>query len=258
MNKFIIILFSLSLVFLQISKVNADQHLYEILAEIQKENANKPNIPMNDNDPYENYNRTIFNFNLGFNDLIGQPVANIYNSLPSPMTTGISNFFRNLGEPLNIINALAQGKVEVAMSSFMRFSLNTTLGLFGLIDIADEAGLKYQKEDLGQTLYQWGMWTESSFIMIPFVGAYTTRELIGVSIDSSYDPTYNKILKNNKMGYFIGEKFVSYASVIQLVDEMKKQPDPYIFMRESYLQHRINLIYDGNPPEAEMDDFDFE
>lgn len=258
MKNLTAIIFTFITIFLQTYQVNADEDLYQIIAEIRAENAKQSLEPMNSKDPYEDYNRAVFNFNLGFNDLIGEPIANAYNVLPNPVTTGIANFMQNLGEPLNVINALLQGKVEVALSSFMRFSLNSTLGLFGLIDIADEAGLKYQKEDLGQTLYTWGMWQESSFIMIPFIGAYTTRELIGASIDSTYNPTYTHIIKENEIGFFIGRKFVDYAKVVHLVGEMKKQPDPYIFMRESYLQHRTNLLYDGHPPVPEMDDFDFE
>lgn len=218
--------------------------------------------PMNDKDPYESYNRAIYSFNLGFNDYIGEPVANAYNNyLPSPVKTGVSNFFQNLKEPLNIVNAALQGKAEATLTSFMRLAFNTTFGLFGLLDIATEAGLEYQKEDLGQTLYVWGVWEESSFFMVPILGPYTTRELVGGSIDAIYNPTYPYLIQTDLEGrtwLFIGEKFVDYTKVAHLVDEMKAQPDPYIFMRESYLQYRTNLIYDGNPPQPNLDDFNFE
>jgi len=255
----------LFILLLSISQVYGNDDLLEITNDLNYSTNETQSVesttPMNSEDPFENYNRAIFNFNSGFNDVIGQPIANTYNKLPTPITTGISNFFKNLGEPLNVVNSLLQGKIEVALSSFMRFTLNSTFGLFGLIDIATEAGLNYQKEDLGQTFYTWGLWQESSFIMLPFVGPYTTRELVGVSIDSTYNPTYHYVIEaddQEKILMFVGEKFVDYTKVAHLSDEIKKQPDPYIFMRESYLQHRTNLIYDGNPPEVEMDDFDFE
>lgn len=225
------------------------------------EESIKSTVAMNPQDPFENYNRAIFDFNLDFNDVIGEPIANTYNKLPSVARKGVSNFFQNLGEPLNVVNLLLQGKIELALGSFMRFSINSTLGLFGLIDIAKEAGINYQKEDLGQTFYIWGLWQESSFIMMPFVGPYTTRELLGVSIDSTYNPIYPHIIKTDDQGkilMFVGDKFIDYSKVVHLSSVIKKQPDPYIFMRESYLQYRINLIYDGNPPEVAMDDFDFE
>ena len=217
--------------------------------------------PMNSEDPFENYNRAVYSFNESFNYLIGEPIANTYNKLPHPFKKGVGNFFQNLAEPLNIINSLLQGEVETALGSFMRFTINSTFGLLGLLDIADEAGLKYQKEDLGQTLYTWGLWEESSFFMVPFIGPYTTRELLGSSIDSSYNPTYPYVIETDEKGralMFVGSKFIDYTKVVNLSAEMRRQPDPYIFMRESYLQYRTNLIYNGNPPEVEMDDFDFE
>lgn len=217
--------------------------------------------PMNDKDPYESYNRAIFKFNMGFNDVIGMPVANAYNNyVPSPAQKGIKNFFQNLKEPLNIVNATLQGKPKEALTSFMRLSINTVFGLFGLLDIATPAHLKYQDEDLGQTLYKWGVWDKSSFIMMPIFGPYTTRELVGGSIDSVYDPTYPYLIKTStagRIGFFVGEKFVDYTDAVKLIPELKSQPDPYIFMRESYLQYRTNLIYDGHPPQPKLDDFDF-
>lgn len=218
--------------------------------------------PINQKDPYEGYNRVVYQFNVVFNDYVGQPVANTYNTvLPSPVRTGISNFFQNLKEPLNIVNAGLQGKPEEAMTSFMRLAVNTVFGLFGLLDVASEAGLKYQKEDLGQTLYVWGIWDEASFIMLPILGPYTTRELVGGVVDAGYNPTYPYLIETDQEGriwLYVGEKFVDYAKVVHLTDEMKEQPDPYIFMRESYLQYRTNLIYDGNPPQPPLDDFNFE
>ncbi len=220
-----------------------------------------PTTPMNSADPFENYNRAMYNFNVGFNDLIGEPIANTYNKLPSPVTTGISNFFSNLGEPLNAINALLQGNPEVALSSLMRFTLNSTFGLFGLLDIATEAGLEHQREDLGQTLYKWGLWTDASFIMLPILGPYTTRSLFGNSIDTIANPVHSHIIavdRRDEIKMVVGDRFVNYTKVVDLFDEIKRQPDPYIFMRESYLQHRINLIYNGNPPTSELDYFDFD
>lgn len=218
--------------------------------------------PMNPQDPFESYNRTIYNFNTGFNDLIGEPVAKAYiNYVPDPAKTGLDNFFSNLKEPINMLNSFLQGKGEAGFTSLMRFSMNTVFGLGGFLDIATPARLVHKKEDLGQTLYRWGVWDEASFVMIPFIGPYTTRELVGGLIDSSYDPTYPYIIETDQTGraaLFVGDKFISYTKVVNLTAEMKQQPDPYIFMRESYLQYRTNLIYDGKAPQPKLDDFNFE
>lgn len=97
--------------------------------------------------------------------------------------------------------------------------------------------------------------------MLPLVGPYTTRDLLGRVADSSYNPSYNDIIQTDGYGQFylfVAESFDDYTKVEMLLAEVKQQPDPYIFMRESYLQYRTNLIYNGNPPAPDLDDFNFE
>ena len=218
--------------------------------------------PMSSEDPYESFNRAIFDFNMGFNDTVGEPLANVYNGvLPQPVRIGIDNFFSNLAVPLSTINSLLQGKVEDGLSGFMRFTINTTFGLFGLLDIATPAGLEPQKEDLGQTLYQWGLWNESHYLVLPFVGSYTMRELVGGAVDSAYDPVYPYVIDTDRDGrimIYAGGKFVAYTKIVGLIADLKNQPDPYVFARESYMQYRTNLIYDGKAPKANLDDFNFD
>lgn len=217
--------------------------------------------PMNNQDPYESYNRVMFDFNMTFNDVIGEPVGKAYkNYVPQPAQTGISNFVINLRMPLNMVNNFLQGNVERGLGDFMRFTINTVFGIGGILDIATPAGLPYEKEDLGQTLYKWGVWTESSFIVMPILGGYTTRELFGAVADSSYNPTYPYVIQTDLEGrtvIFAVDSFNSYVSVLDYVDQLKEMHDPYIFYRESYLQHRTNLIYNGKPPVNPLDDFDF-
>ena len=217
---------------------------------------------MNPEDPYEEFNRAMFDFNMSFNDTVGRPIADVYNTaLPQPAKTGISNFFDNLGTPISAVNCFLQGKFEDGFSEIMRFSLNSTFGLLGLIDIAEPAGLDAKNEDLGQTLYHWGVWDQSSYLVLPIVGPYTTRELLGGVTDSSYDPVYPHIIDTNTEGrvlIYMSDKFVDYTAVVKLLEDMKTQPDPYIFSRESYLQFRTNQIYDGAAPQPALDDFNFE
>jgi phospholipid-binding lipoprotein MlaA len=217
---------------------------------------------MNSQDPYESFNRVMFNFNMGFNDTIGKPVADAYNGiLPQPARTGISNVFDNLKTPISAINCFLQGKPEDGLSEIMRFTINTTFGLFGLLDVAEPAGLEAKEEDLGQTLYHWGVWNESNYIVLPIVGPYTTRELVGGMVENAYDPTYQYMIDTDETGrvmIYVGDKFVEYTKVVKLLEDIKTQPDPYVFSRESYLQYRTNLIFDGKAPQANLDDFNFE
>ena len=216
--------------------------------------------PMNALDPYENFNRTIYHFNMGFHDLIGEPVTTAYSEyVPSPAQTAFKNFFSNLTVPLDAINSLLQGKVEQSLESFMRFTLNSTLGLGGLLDIATPAGLPKKEEDFGQTLSVWGVWNEASFVMVPFLGPRTTRNIVGSIADSSVNPIYeNSNLDDQRNFNVVGSGFVSYVGAAPLINELRSQPDPYIFMRESYLQYRTNMIFDGQAPQANLDDFNFE
>ncbi|BCN92247.1 hypothetical protein THMIRHAM_00320 [Thiomicrorhabdus immobilis] len=219
--------------------------------------------PMNPQDPYESFNRVMFDFNMGFNDTFGRPIADAYNGiLPQPARTGINNVFDNLKTPLSAINCFLQGKVEDGLSEIMRFTLNSTFGLLGLLDVAEPAGLEAKYEDFGQTLFHWGVWNESSYLVLPIVGSYTTRELVGGLSESSVDPIYATILEDTdtsgRIMIFMGDKFVKYTKVVKLLEDIKSQPDPYVFSRESYLQYRTNLIFDGKAPQANLDDFNFE
>lgn len=215
---------------------------------------------MNAEDPYEDYNRKAFAFNMAFHDAIGEPVSDAYLTYtPDPVQIALGNFFDNLATPLDALNNLLQGDVEQSMEGIMRFVMNSTFGLAGLIDVATPAGIPDHPEDFGQTLYKWGLWNESSFVVVPFLGPYTTRSLLGKVGDSNWDPIYEMDEgRLNRTVLFTGDALVTYAKASPLIAEMRVQPDPYIFMRESYLQYRINQIHDGNPPQANLDDFDFE
>jgi len=253
------ILFSIVLSSLFFS-VNSYADLEEFNVQPKKSAAPLP--AMNPNDPYESFNRVMFDFNLGFNDTVGKPVANAYNCvLPQPVRTGISNVFNNLGTPLSAVNCFLQGKVEDGLSEIMRFTLNSTFGLFGLLDIAEPAGLPPKNEDLGQTLYKWGLWNKSNYLVLPILGPFTTRELVGGLTEATYDPVYNQILDANdtdRVMIYAGDKFVEYTKIVKILEDIKSQPDPYVFSRESYLQYRTNQIYDGKAPQPNLDDFDFE
>ena len=217
---------------------------------------------MNSDDPYEAYNRKMFAFNMAFNDTFGKPAADAYNSVvPQPARTGISNFFDNLSTPVSAINCFLQGKVEDGLSEIMRFAMNSTFGLLGLIDIAEPAGLPAKNEDLGQTLYHWGVWDQSSYLVLPIIGPYTTRSLFGGVVDTVYDPVYPDLIAtetNGRVWIYMGNGFIEYTKVVNLIEDMKSQPDPYVFSRESYLQFRTNEIYDGKAPQPSLDDFNFE
>ena len=108
-------------------------------------------------DPFEPINRGVFKFNNIADRIILEPAAKGYRKLPSPIQTGIGNFFSNLKLPLVIINQFLQGQLGNAASSTGRLVINTTVGIGGLIDVADKFGLEQKEEDFGQTLATWGI-----------------------------------------------------------------------------------------------------
>ncbi len=216
--------------------------------------------PFDQKDPYESFNRAMLDFNMEVHRTVGRPIARAYDRLPAPVQKGVHNFFTNLTVPWTFINDLLQGKGGKAATDFMRFAINTVFGLGGVLDIASEARMTYQKEDLGQTLYAWGVWPRANFIMLPLLGPYTTREAVGAGVQMGWDPIYDALLKADgdvKLAMRLLDATRGYAENAALLDQLESQPDPYIFIRESYYQHRLNLIYDGHPPlPQDIDDID--
>ncbi|MCW8899051.1 MAG: VacJ family lipoprotein [Gammaproteobacteria bacterium] len=203
-------------------------------------------------DPFESYNRAMFGFNEGLDEYILKPVAEGYDAvLPSPVKTGVSNFFSNLGDIFVIINDILQFKFKQAISDTGRFIFNSTIGLYGLIDVSTEFGLPKHHEDFGQTFATWGV-GQGPYIVLPFFGSKTLRGTAGFAIESVYDPVY-KIENDDVMWSTVALRAVdtrySLLQASRIVDQAAL--DKYSFIRDAYLQHRKNLIYDGNPPAEE-------
>lgn len=197
-----------------------------------------------ENDPGEQFNRSVLEFNLASDRLFLRPVATWYDEhVPSPVGAALSNFFSNLWEPVTILNDLLQGKFRQAGQDTGRFLINTTLGMFGFNDVAAELGLKRNKEDFGQTLAVWGV-PSGPYLVLPFLGPSTLRDAIGL-VPEYYgdavlyiDPPHNQ--------YLAATRLVDSRSQLLGTDEvLDLQPDKYLFLREAYWQQRAILIQDG-------------
>lgn len=141
-------------------------------------------------DPWEGYNRSMYNFNAKFDRYIFIPVVNTYRwILPEFARKGVHNFFGNLGEFSNLANALLQGKVSQSGETFGRLVVNSTLGIAGLMDPATGFGLHHQNEDLGQTLGHWGVGS-GPYVVLPILGPSTLRHIPGLIVDRIYHPLY--------------------------------------------------------------------
>jgi len=208
------------------------------------------------NDPWEPFNRSMYDFNDGLDKDIVAPLANQYLKLPDGGRTAIHNFFVNLAYPTTAINQFLQGKIERGFEDTMRFIFNTTFGLLGFIDIAGPAGLARHDEDFGQTFAVWGI-PPGNFLTLPILGPKTVRSAAGwpldfMSLPLSWIQTGGEFVA--VAGLNIVDTRARLAPAIKLRDETAF--DPYIFTREAYLQQRLNLIYDGNPPVQELENLD--
>jgi phospholipid-binding lipoprotein MlaA len=201
-------------------------------------------------DPLEPVNRAVFSFNMTADRYVLRPVAKTYVSVvPSPLRTGVANFFDNLFYPTVIVNDLLQGKFAQASRDTARFVLNSTYGLAGFLDPATMVGLQKNDEDLGQTFGRWGV-GEGWYIMLPLLGPTTNRDLIGRIGDNWTDPLqYTDDITDAERISLAGLQAIDTRSRLLDFDAiLEQQFDPYVFLRTAYLERRLNLVYDGQPP----------
>lgn len=212
-------------------------------------------------DPFEKFNRAMFKFNIRLDKYVAKPLAKGYRVVtPKPLRKGISNFFRNLREPIVILNDLLQGKFKQGGSDLGRFLMNSTLGLFGFLDLASASGLKRHDEDLGQTLGKWGI-KDGPYLILPFFGPSNVRDTFGLVGDYQVDPVRQKDDKSTRSKLTTLRIINTRANLLDATDILEQAggEDPYLFVREFYRQRRRNLVYDGAPPEEdEIDPFLFE
>lgn len=206
-------------------------------------------------DPFEPVNRVTFKINDVADTYVLRPIASGYEFIvPAIVRTGINNFFDNLGAPQDIVNAFLQGKFRQGLSDSARFALNSTLGLAGILDPASEVGLAKHDEDFGQTLGVWGV-PKGPFIVVPFFGPFTMRHGTGVLVDALYHPQtqYDNSSVRSKVNilWIIHQR----SRLLAIDEEVRRAFDPYAFVRDSYLQNRRFLRYDGELPE---EDFEFD
>jgi phospholipid-binding lipoprotein MlaA len=213
--------------------------------------ATGPNA--NPHDPLEPFNRSVYGFNDAVDRAVIKPVATAYrDALPSPVRTGVSNFFNNLQDLWSFVNNTLQLKAEGAGNSIVRFGVNSVFGLGGLIDIATEMRIERHPEDFGQTLGRWGVGA-GPYLVVPFLGSSTLRDTAALPVD----------LKGNVVSQIDDVPVRNSATVLNLVNRRSElldasrmldevALDPYTFTRDAYLQRRRNQVYDGNPPDDDQ------
>ncbi|WP_171060590.1 VacJ family lipoprotein [Poseidonocella sp. HB161398] len=148
----------------------------------------QPAGPGEFNDPYEQTNRRIHNFNTAVDRAVYRPVSNAYGTvLPQPVRRGVDNFSEFTDLPRRIVNDILQGKAEDALHNSFRFATNATFGLLGVLDPATSLGVESRDADFGETLHVWGV-GEGAYLAVPFFGPSTQRDLAGDIVDLVTNP----------------------------------------------------------------------
>lgn len=203
-------------------------------------------------DPYESFNRKMFEFNDAVDRNALKPAATVYKQvLPSFVQTGVNNFFGNLADLWSSANNLMQGKGEAGMSDFTRVMMNSTFGLGGLLDIASEAGLKKHNEDFGQTLGYWGV-PSGPYLMLPLLGPSTVRDTSALPLDIYADPWGYGVNGNVQVAGTILRVVDQRAVILDASNLMEEAAlDRYEFIRDGFLQSRKNKVFDGETSRKE-------
>jgi phospholipid-binding lipoprotein MlaA len=209
-------------------------------------------------DPWEPMNRRIHAFNNNVDRFTFEPMARAYEyAVPDPMRHGINNFSKNLLAPLNIINSFLQGKFRHGFSETGRFLANSTWGILGFVDVGADLGMQTYREDFGQTLAVWGV-PDGPFVVVPILGPRTMRDATMIPLNFAADPSFWIEDDATRWTLYLLRAVDVRAQLFSAEALIKDSFDPYLTIRESYLQNRQYLIYDGNPPEDEdfYDDFE--
>ncbi|HEX7643932.1 MAG TPA: VacJ family lipoprotein [Burkholderiaceae bacterium] len=206
----------------------------------------------NPQDPMEDYNRTIFNFNDKVDQVALKPVATVYKkAVPEFMQTGVGNFFGNIGDVSTALNNFLQARPGDGASDVGRVLLNTTVGLAGLFDVATPTGLPKHDQDFGQTLGRWGV-KSGPYVVLPFLGPSTMRDTVALPVD----------LETDLWGYKYPVRWRNTGTAIRLIDRRAyildtsslledAALDRYEFVRDAYLQRRESKIYHGKDADGD-------
>jgi phospholipid-binding lipoprotein MlaA len=218
-------------------------------------NLSKKNKPVKD--CFESLNRATFSLNQGLDKVIFKPVAKTYRVLPAPIREGTSNALTNLSSLITIPNNILQGEFKTAGINTGRFIVNTTIGILGVINVAEKMGFsKYEKEDYGQTLGVWGVGA-GCYLVLPVLGPSTIRDTAGSFMNVlGGDPYYNVSAHGNNefltTSQYMATKVLTgidfRAKNIETFENLEKNSmDFYASVRSLYLQDRQRKIANKNP-----------
>ncbi len=212
-------------------------------------------------DPLEPVNRKVDAFNDALDRALLDPLTRGYRAvMPDPFETMLGNAFSNLGELHTALGDFLQGKGKDGFIDLGRFVVNSTIGIFGLFDVASAMGLQKHDEDCGQAFARWG-WEHSTYLVLPVLGPTTARDSLDYACRTFTDPTfYVSVMGLMPTGLapvvWTLKLFDARTKADQAIKTRRESAlDPYVFTREGWLQNRLYKIYDGHPPDRGGDDW---
>ncbi len=204
-------------------------------------------------DPWEKLNRQTFAFNEAVDQAVVKPAAQVYQALvPTLVRQGVGNVFGNIGDAWTTLNLFLQAKPADGLRMGMRTATNSVLGVAGLFDVAEEAGLeRFTSEDFGQTMGFWGI-QSGPYLILPLLGPSTLRDTAAMFLevnDSSIGRVWDEPRDYNPaLALQLLNTRVSLLAAGRMLDEIAL--DKYVLLRDVYLSRRRSQIYDGDPPEG--------
>ena len=203
-----------------------------------------PVVAETKSDPWEGYNRTMYDFNKSADRYLIKPLAQGYQAVtPDLVEQGVHNFFSNLGDITSLVNSILQLKLDSALQDFARITFNSTFGLAGVIDVSTPMGLPSSGEDFGQTLGYWGV-SSGPYLVLPLFGPSSVRDAVGRVPDTYTDVWLAEVghipTRNSGYGLRLLDTRVSLFSAERLISG-----DEYSFVRDAYLQQRAFMVKDG-------------
>lgn len=217
-----------------------------------------PDAGQHPEDPYEGFNRNMHAFNVMLDDVALKPVTKGYRWVtPQFARDGVSNALDNLGEVNNTLNNVLQGKVDKGITSAFRFMLNSTIGVFGLFDVASWVGMERAPEDFGQTLGVWGV-SDGPYLELPLLGPSGARDIFRWPVQAAANPiTYVTL---NEQGWGLAYESVNAVDTRSRMmdaglDDMRANVvDEYVAIRDAYRQSRRLAVADGQiDPDAQLE-----
>jgi phospholipid-binding lipoprotein MlaA len=204
---------------------------------------------------FEGFNRGVYKFNDTVDRAALKPVAKGYRKVtPQFVRTGVGNVLSNLEYPSTFINQFLQGKFVLGLKDTGRFLINSTLGVAGIFDVATPIGLEKNDEDFGQTLAVWGV-PSGPYLTLPLFGPSSVRDAPSRVVDWFTTPLqYTDLPWEADWAQRIINPIHTRSELLPLDETLQRTYDPYVFIRDAWVQQREFNIFDGNPPPESLED----